>query len=116
MLYEVITALVQTVAVELSELVLPKALPLGEHQLLELAVRGDQRQGGPGLETDPSLDAERGFAKMDVSADAEATAVLAKALDESRSRRITSYNVCYTKLLRIVGTPARMDSTAVVEE
>ena len=35
--------LMQPVTVEGGELVLPEGLPLGEHELLELAVRGDEQ-------------------------------------------------------------------------
>ena len=65
-----VLALVQPVAVEAAELVLPERLPLGEHQLLQLAVRADEQQRGAGLEADPALDAERGLAHVDVAADA----------------------------------------------
>ena len=37
-----VVALVQPVAVEAAELVLPERLPLGEHQLLQLAVGADE--------------------------------------------------------------------------
>ena len=65
-----VLALVQPIAVEAGELVLPECLPPGEDQLLELAVRTDQQEGRARLEADPPLDAERRLADVDVAADA----------------------------------------------
>src|SRR5690349_19946195 len=81
-----ILALVQPVAIEPPELVLPEGLPLREDQLLELAVRADQEQRRARLEADASLDAERGLADVDVAADAVALAQLAQPGDQRRAR------------------------------
>src|ERR1043166_8899886 len=65
---EVVT-LVEPVAVETAELILPEDLPLGERHLLQLAVRRDEQQGGAGLEADPALDAEGGLPDVNVAAE-----------------------------------------------
>ena len=63
-------ALVQPIAPELGDVVLPEALPPGQDELLELAVGGDEDLGGARFETDPALDAEDGLAEVDAAADA----------------------------------------------
>jgi hypothetical protein len=80
-----ILALMQPIAVEPAELILPEGLPLGEHQLLELAVRADQEQRRARLEPDPALDAERGLAHVNAAADAVGFAELSQSADQWRA-------------------------------
>src|SRR5690606_36576794 len=78
---EVVT-LVQSIAVGATELILPERLPLGEHQLLELAMRSDEDQRRTGFEADPSLDAERGLAHVNTVTDAELRGTHREGVDD----------------------------------
>ncbi len=59
----------------------------GQHELLELAVRGEQHLGGGRLEGDASLGADDGIAQMDAAADAEGRGERLERLDERRPAR-----------------------------
>ena len=63
----VVLTLVQPVAVELRDLVLPEQLPLGEGVLLEHLVGGDDEDGACGLESHSALDADDGVADVHVA-------------------------------------------------
>jgi hypothetical protein len=62
--------LMQQIAIEAAEVLFPELLPLGQHELLELAMRLDQHQRRRRLERDPALDAENRVAQMNPAADA----------------------------------------------
>src|SRR6185437_6274238 len=64
-------ALVHEIAIGLGDELLDALLPAGEHELLELAVRGEEQLGGRRLEGDATLRADDGVAEMDAAADAE---------------------------------------------
>ena len=74
---------VQPFAVEASEVVLPERLPARQHELLELAVRGHQDQGAPGLEPDAAFDPEHRLADVDAAPDAVAVAQRAERATRS---------------------------------
>src|SRR5262249_1725989 len=66
-------------------MVLPEDLPLGENELLDLAMGRDQDQPGAGFEADPTLDAERGLADVDSSTDTELGRERPQSSDERRT-------------------------------
>src|SRR5690606_2304353 len=80
-----VVPLVQPVAVELRNLVLPERLPLREHQLLQLAMRRDEQERRAGLEPDPALDAHDRLADVDSPPRAVALTELAQPVDEIRT-------------------------------
>ena len=75
-------ALVHQIAVGLRDRLLDALLAAREHELLELAVRGEQHLGGGRLERHPALRADDGIAKMDAAADAERRGQRLECLDE----------------------------------
>ncbi len=66
-------SLVHQIAVGLRDGFLDARLLAGQHQLLELAVRGEQHVRRRGLEGDASLGADDGVAQMDAAPDAVGT-------------------------------------------
>ena len=103
--------------------VLDALLPRRQHQLLELAVRGEQDLGGRRLEGDAALDADDRVAEVDAAADAEASrrscssrsiSVDRRSSDlpsrAERARPVSKPIVCRSAALRLRRT-RRCDST-----
>ena len=78
--------LVHQVAVGLRDRLLDALLAPGEHQLLELAVRGEQHLSGRGLERHAPLGADDGVAEVDAAADAEGGGEALERLDDLNRR------------------------------
>ena len=77
-----VLALVHQVAVDRRHRLLHPLLPAGQHQLLELAVGGEEHLRRRRLEGDAALDAEDRVAEVDAAADAEARRGALDALDQ----------------------------------
>src|SRR5688572_23456026 len=76
----------QPVAVKAGQLILPEGLPLGEHELLELAVGADQHQSGARLEADPPLDTQGGLSHVNTVSDSVGRCQIAELADQLRAR------------------------------
>ena len=74
------------IAIGRGELVLDAGLTRGQHQFLELAMRGEQHLGGRRLERDATLEADDRVAEMDAATDAERRRHRFEVLDQRHRR------------------------------
>ncbi len=79
--------LVHPVAVGQGDALLDALLARREHELFELAMRGEQHFGGRRLESHAPLGADDGVAEVDAAADAERRGQRLEPLDECHRER-----------------------------